>query len=468
MMIDKKGHKCRNIQEQVGKNTCDIKELKQRTPETDFVIKATKSDDGKTLSLLQRVDGEEGTVEFQGGKDIIAGRNIHVEHLPEGEKISAVTEPVGTVAFENIVGEPRDNEALNEELEAIDNALENAVTLNTNQSITGQKTFFNANGVSVRSTPLSAPYANYTDLGIKVGSTGSGIRSFTWPDASGQFATTEQLEAYHDATKQDKLTAGTGITISAQNVISAQIPTNIVTTNTEQQISGTKHFTNVSYGHPITFHTGPTTSTGYIGFSSSQLVKGPQDGTVTTRLSIGNTDGTIATTADVNNHHDSTKQDKLTAGENITIVNNVISATGGGGTGDYEDLENKPQIEGVELIGNKSASALGLATATSLNSKQDKVDASIVSPMPNTVVGALNYLEGAKQDELVSGTNIKTINSQSLLGAGNIQISGEPEVYIKSASVSGNTLTLTKQDDTDISFTPTGQEGGITDVRFPW
>ena len=32
----------------------------------------------------------------------------------------------------------------------------------------------------------------------------------------------------------------------------------------------------------------------------------------------------------ISNHHDSTKQDTLTAGENITIENNVISATGGG------------------------------------------------------------------------------------------------------------------------------------------
>lgn len=35
----------------------------------------------------------------------------------------------------------------------------------------------------------------------------------------------------------------------------------------------------------------------------------------------------------VNNHHDTTKQDVLTPGENITIENGVISATGGGGGG---------------------------------------------------------------------------------------------------------------------------------------
>lgn len=56
------------------------------------------------------------------------------------------------------------------------------------------------------------------------------------------------------------------------------------------------------------------------------------------------------------------KQDKLTAGSNITIENNVISATGGGGTGttDYTALTNKPSINNVTLTGNKSLADLGI------------------------------------------------------------------------------------------------------------
>ena len=39
------------------------------------------------------------------------------------------------------------------------------------------------------------------------------------------------------------------------------------------------------------------------------------------------------------------KQDTLTAGSNITITNNVISATGGSNfSGDYDDLTNKPDL----------------------------------------------------------------------------------------------------------------------------
>ena len=55
------------------------------------------------------------------------------------------------------------------------------------------------------------------------------------------------------------------------------------------------------------------------------------------------------------------KQGTLTAGSNITITEeNVISATGGGGgSTDYPDLTNKPQINSVTLVGNKSLADLG-------------------------------------------------------------------------------------------------------------
>lgn len=59
---------------------------------------------------------------------------------------------------------------------------------------------------------------------------------------------------------------------------------------------------------------------------------------------------------------------------------------GGGGTDDYTDFINKPKINSVTLSGNKTSSQLGL------------------------------------QDALVSGTNIKTVNNNSLLGSGNVDI----------------------------------------------
>lgn len=49
---------------------------------------------------------------------------------------------------------------------------------------------------------------------------------------------------------------------------------------------------------------------------------------------------------------------------------------GGGGTTNYNELSNKPAIEGTQLVGNKTASDLGLATTSQLNGKVDKVEGS--------------------------------------------------------------------------------------------
>ena len=90
----------------------------------------------------------------------------------------------------------------------------------------------------------------------------------------------------------------------------------------------------------------------------------------------GQTGDVILTTSDLENTSDyqtgaqvqiaiAGKQDKLTAGTNITISDDyVISATGGGGgTSDYEDLDNLPKVNNVTLTGNKSLSDLGIQPA---------------------------------------------------------------------------------------------------------
>lgn len=88
-------------------------------------------------------------------------------------------------------------------------------------------------------------------------------------------------------------------------------------------------------------------------------------------------------TAAALNDLEANKQDKLSAGTGVDITNNVISVTG--------------------------------APVT--------VDQTIISGSTNPVAGGAVYdaLQG-KQETLVSGTNIKTIGNESVLGSGNIKL----------------------------------------------
>ena len=112
-----------------------------------------------------------------------------------------------------------------------------------------------------------------------------------------------------------------------------------------------------------------------------------------------------------------TKQDTLVSGTNIKTVNNqsllgsgnITIEGGGSGTTNYNDLSNKPSINGTTLVGDTT---ITIPTKTSDLTNDSGF---ITTTQLNT-----------KQDTLVSGTNIKTINNQSLLGSGNITIEGEP------------------------------------------
>lgn len=78
------------------------------------------------------------------------------------------------------------------------------------------------------------------------------------------------------------------------------------------------------------------------------------------------------------------------AGENITISDDyVISVTGGGGTSDYEDLDNLPKVNNVTLIGNKSLSDLGIQPAGNYALESEIPDVS--NFITNTVDNLVNY-----------------------------------------------------------------------------
>lgn len=113
----------------------------------------------------------------------------------------------------------------------------------------------------------------------------------------------------------------------------------------------------------------------------------------------------------------------LVANGNISVNTSEINLNAG--SSDYNNLTNKPQINSVELTGNKSLSDIGAQPAGDYALKSEIPDVSGLATKEEVTTG----LSG-KQDTLVSGTNIKTINSQSLVGSGNIDTQDIPTLYI--------------------------------------
>lgn len=142
-------------------------------------------------------------------------------------------------------------------------------------------------------------------------------------------------------------------------------------------------------------------------------------------------------------------------------------------TGSYNDLADKPTIP----------STTGLATETYVDDKIAEIDIPTVPTKVSAFTNDAGYLtehqsliEYAKKTDIPAPYTLPTASTSTL---GGVKVDGntitiadgvissvggsggsEPEKYIKDASVSGNTLTLTKKDDTEVVFTPSGGSGG--------
>ena len=80
-----------------------------------------------------------------------------------------------------------------------------------------------------------------------------------------------------------------------------------------------------------------------------------------------------------------------------------------------------------------AADKTGLETA--INSKQDAGDYALKSEIPDVTGFATKTEVSAKQDTLVSGTNIKTLNGNSILGSGNIEIKSGGLEYLTPGTI---------------------------------
>ena len=86
-----------------------------------------------------------------------------------------------------------------------------------------------------------------------------------------------------------------------------------------------------------------------------------------------------------------------------------------------DELAQKQDIiSDIDTIRNNAANYKGTVTSVKINGTNKNPSNGVVDL--GMVITSHQNISG-KQDKLVSGTNIKTINNQSLLGSGNINIS---------------------------------------------
>lgn len=159
------------------------------------------------------------------------------------------------------------------------------------------------------------------------------------------------------------------------------------------------------------------------------------------------------TISDINNWNN--KQDMLVSGQNIKTINNqnilgsgdlTISTSYTSGTGinidedniisntitSYNDLANLPTIptNTSELFNDSGYITNGdLATVAFSGEYTDLTNTPTIPTDLSELTNDVGYItdtyhDETKQNLLVSGTNIKTINNISLLGSGNINVSG--------------------------------------------
>lgn len=157
-----------------------------------------------------------------------------------------------------------------------------------------------------------------------------------------------------------------------------------------------------------------------------------------------------------------------------------ISDGSGGGTGDYEDLENQPQINSVTLVGNLSSSDIGVASATHTHTTSqitdfpslatvattgdydDLTDKPTIPSKVSDLTNDAGYITGYTETDPVftasaahgiTSSDISTWNSKSTVSVTRRTTSG---TNIADLTINGTTTKL---------YAPQGGEGTVTDVK---
>lgn len=222
-----------------------------------------------------------------------------------------------------------------------------------------------------------------------------------------QLATADDLEPDSEG-EIDDLKAVTPDLLSTyvEQEINA-VSNNFVTVSGSQEITGTKTFYNNIVTNGITSRNG---GTGLLNFdvNNNEITVGTTSDTFGDKLRLNtNATGTLEYQKGSNTYNIITTENIATTskagivkpdGTTITVdADGTIHSVGGtGGTTDYSDLTNKPQINGHELTGNQDGNALGLANQSDLANYVD------LTTNDQTISGIKIFQNGMSIDNIVS------------------------------------------------------------------
>ena len=147
----------------------------------------------------------------------------------------------------------------------------------------------------------------------------------------------------------------------------------------------------------------------------------------------------------------------------VGIVGGTVAIAGGGGTSNYNDLINKPSINGVTLSGNKSLSDLGAASAADVTAKYTKPSGGIpASDLASAVQTSLGKADTALQSAPVTSVNSKTgavTLTASDVGAGTYT---KPSGGIPASDLASAVQTSLGKADTALQTAPVASVAGKT------
>ena len=170
-------------------------------------------------------------------------------------------------------------------------------------------------------------------------------------------------------------------------------------------------------------------------------------------------DGDAKTLSDARVYID-TKQDKLVSGTNIKTINGNSLLGTGDITISIEDLNPlKADITALKTDNQTTKTTLAglVSDNTTIKSNITTLQSDVASLKTDNTQNKTDI--ATKQDKLVSGTNIKTINGENILGEGNIHIDNyiteaDGKLIIQPVKTNGNDFEVrNKADDVVVSFT---------------